>query len=140
MKTTNMITMKTIYTLVAFLGLQFNSIYATANSGETPTMTKYAAAFISGAMLTPATPQEALFEDLTELPVVMPGVSELTPSIPMMADFSDGAPDAETSTLILAPVTPIEADFEDGNETLSASPTKTLAPVTPADADFADQL
>ncbi len=140
MKTTNMITMKTIYMLVAFLGLQFNSMYATVNSGETPAMTKDVATLLSGTQLTPALPPEATFEDLIELTELIPSISALSPVIPMMADFGDGAPDAETNTLNLAPLTPKEADFEEGNETLNTSTSVSLAPVTPANADFADQL
>jgi hypothetical protein len=137
MKTTNMITMKTFYILAAFLGLQFNTIFAASNFNETTILSKEIVIGITNAMLMPATPAEATFEDIAEASV---NNGALTPALPMFADFSDEAPALETRPVNLAPVTPKEADFEDGTEPTCPSTARELAPVTPADADFEDHV
>ena len=68
-------------------------------------------------------------------------LTDLVPSVPREADFSDAIetnPCPETFLFNLIPVTPWEADFED---TVYNQPPdlKTLAPTTPEQADFSDQ-
>ena len=58
---------------------------------------------------------------------------------PVVADFSDGAPVADVSTTLLAPLTPKVAEFEDTAFAITSLPAG-LAPVTPATADFEDQI
>lgn len=68
-------------------------------------------------------------------------LTDLAPSLPKEADFTDAveiAPIPEDLLLNLAPVTPREADFED-TETNRPMDFKTLAPVMPKHADFSDQ-
>lgn len=59
--------------------------------------------------LSPVTPADASFEDIS---VEMISVSNLSPIIPVVADFSDGIDQVTIDLGQLSPVTPIEADFE----------------------------
>lgn len=135
-----MITTKTIYILVALLGLQFNTMFAAGNYSELPVMSKESVSIVNSVMLTPSTPAEATFEDLIESDELFSNFSALAPVIPMVADFSDGAPVSEINMISLAPVTPKEADFEDSTATVNTSVVMDLAPVTPARADFTDHI
>ena len=135
-----MITMKTIYILAAFLGLQYNTIFAAVHFSESPGLSKEIMAVVSSAMLTPETPSEATFDDATEMNETGITPWAITPVIPMIADFNDAAPVTEISQLNLAPVTPKEADFEDETGTAITPPVRDLAPVAPADADFTDNV
>ncbi|MCK9421421.1 MAG: hypothetical protein M0Q38_02375 [Bacteroidales bacterium] len=68
-------------------------------------------------------------------------LTDLAPSLPKEADFTDAIenePFYEKLLLDLTPVTPREADFED-NETDRPMNIKTFAPVMPEYADFSDQ-
>lgn len=112
MKTTKMLTRKTIYILAAILGLQFNTLFAAVNFTKSTVEPGYG---FNNAMLMPSTPSEATFEDV--------------------AEAADGAPTTEINLINLAPVTPKEADFEDGILPAEISPDH-LAPVTPREADF----
>lgn len=140
MKTNNMITMKTLYMLLAFLGLQFNTLFAAANLNEATLLSRNAAAAITLNILAPTTPMEATFDDVAEAfsPVVIN--NPLAPATPMVADFSDGAPSMEINSVALAPVTPREADFEETSILENASTTDDLSPATPADATFEDYI
>jgi hypothetical protein len=140
MKITNMITMKTIYILAALLGLQFNTIFAAVSYNTSTVLPNEAFADVSAAMLMPAIPVQAIFEDVAEVHSALDNLSTLMPVIPMIADFDDGAPATEISLLNLAPVTPAEADFEDETGVDSASSLMDLAPVTPLEADFEDHV
>jgi hypothetical protein len=114
MKTTNMLTMKTFYILAAILGLQFNTIFAAVNFSEATVLSKEIVAGVN--------------------------VTALMPVIPMIADFEDGAPSIESTSVRLAPATPAEADFEETPVNKNSSATIELAPVTPTDADFEDHV
>jgi hypothetical protein len=138
MKTTNMITIKSIYILAAVVGLQFNTFFATAGFGESTISSREIILGVASAMLAPATPAEATFEDADGMITILVSASLLAPVIPVFADFSDGAP-ADINISNIAPVTPVEAEFEDDMHTGNVSSTKYLAPVTPAEADFEDQ-
>lgn len=140
MKTTNMLTMKTFYILAAFLGLQFNTIFAAVNFSESTVSSKEIVAGVTAAMLIPSTPVSATFEDIEEMYAASIYVSALMPVIPMIADFSDGAPSVESTSVRLAPATPAEADFEETPVNNNSSSTIELAPVTPPDADFEDHV
>jgi hypothetical protein len=140
MKTTYMTSMKTIYILAAFAGLQFNTIFAAANFSESPVVSNEVILGITSAMLLPATPSEATFEDVVELNSTFTDISALTPVIPMIADFNEGAPIADISLIDLAPVTPKEACFEDETGAENVPAIRDLAPVTQVDADFEDHL
>ena len=59
----------------------------------------------------------------------------LAPATPIVADFSDNAPEAEINIGLLAPITPSEAEFEDTESTFAEV---TLAPIPPATATFED--
>lgn len=109
-----MLTMKTFYILAAFLGLQFNTIFAAVNFSEATVLSKEIVAGVN--------------------------VTALMPVTPMIADFYDGAPSVERTSVKLAPATPAEADFEETPVNNTRSATIELAPVTPADADFEDHL
>jgi hypothetical protein len=139
MKTVKMPATKSLYILAALLGLQFNMIFATVTSGEVPVLSNEALPTVSSKMLMPSTPAEATFEDFVESHSALTKVSLLSPAVPMVADFSDGAPSTEINLAILAPVTPKEADFEDETGTKNSS-VRDLAPVTPAEADFEDHV
>jgi hypothetical protein len=136
MKTNIMKTMRTIYIFAAFLGLQFNPIFAAGNLSESPVMANEAAVGSANAMLMPATPHEATFEDLTETHLSGLAGFTLTPVVPMIADFNDEAPAMEISLINLAPVTPKEADFEDIAGFDFTSSIGDLAPATPQEASF----
>ncbi|MCX6268764.1 MAG: hypothetical protein NTW16_15670 [Bacteroidetes bacterium] len=112
MKNTKLTTIKTLYILTAFLGLQFNTIFAAANHIETP----------AGSNETTI------------------NISLISPVAPIVADFSDGAPVTEISLINLAPATPKEADFEDQPVVINAPSILDLAPVAPVKADFEDQV
>lgn len=138
--TNKMLTMKTMYVLAAFLGLQFNTIFAAENFSESPSSVSGNATVTVLNQLSPVTPAEATFEDLSEPGFSNPVSDILEPSVPVEADFSDEAPAvAEVSVTILAPVTPKEADFEDETGNGRMTPQEDLAPVTPVIADFEDQ-
>ena len=59
--------------------------------------------------LPPVTPVDASFEDFS---LEMISVSNLSPIIPVVADFSDGIDQVSIDLGQLSPVTPFEADFE----------------------------
>jgi hypothetical protein len=139
MKNTNMITMKTAYILAAFLGLQFNTIFAAVHYNTTTISSNDAVTNVDASALMPVTPSTATFEDAAEVisSAILP--SGLSPVTPAIADFSDGAPVMEAAFINLAPVTPKEADFNDESEN-NISAKQDLAPVTPVHADFEDQV
>ncbi len=112
--------MKSIYILAAFLGLQFNTIFAAGNFSEASASLTSATFTVLSAGLAPAAPKEATFEEFN--------------------DSEDGAPLNETNISILAPVTPAEAYFEDDAANPGEIPVNSLAPLTPADADFEDHI
>jgi hypothetical protein len=136
MKTTNLISMKSIYILAAFLGLNYNTIFAAVNVSESNDVSNETTLGIAATVLAPVTPAEATFEDAVEVNSTTINLSVLAPSVPKIADFSDGAPSTEMSRINLAPVTPKEADFEDESEINTATTVQDLAPATPATADF----
>ncbi len=138
MKTTNMITKKTIYTLAAFLALQFNTIFAAVNISESPVSSTENTLTIPATLIAPATPAEATFEDMVELNTAAADLAALAPVMPGVADFSDGAPVTEISIASLAPIAPLEADFEDETGTAQTASQPALAPVTPSGAEFED--
>jgi hypothetical protein len=140
MKTTNMITMKSLYILAAMVGLQFNTMLASANFSESTVLSHGSMTGISAAFLAPATPALATFEDVAEPDSYESGLTALIPVVPMVADFSDDAPVTEINSISLAPVTPKVADFEDEKGSENASAVQDLAPVTPAAADFEETL
>jgi hypothetical protein len=112
MKNTNkMITMKSIYILTAFLGLQFNTIFAAGYYSDLPATTSNTASSAAAITLAPSTPAEATFEEFSELTLIT-----------------------------LAPVTPREAIFEDETGTGNRNPQIELAPATPAVADFEEHV
>ena len=86
------------------------------------------------ALLAPATPAEATFEDLNEATTT---AFMLSPVSPVEADFSDAISETTINITTLAPVTPSEADFNSDDETTTVSE---LAPVTPSVADFSDGI
>jgi hypothetical protein len=86
--TSKMKTMKSIYILAAFLGLNFGSSFAAGNFSVADFNYEAPAAEIRVATLAPVTPKEADFEDVSVI-------------------------SATTTPEILAPVTPAVADFED---------------------------
>jgi hypothetical protein len=120
MKTINkMKTMKTVFILAAFLGLQFSTIFAAGNYSDSSASLSSAIIFNLSESLAPVAPKEATFEDA--------------------AVMKDGAPALELNNQVLAPITPAEADFEeviDGN-TINID---ALAPVTPVSVDFEDHI
>lgn len=59
--------------------------------------------------LAPATPREAVFEEVSFDRI--PDIRELIPVAPATADFNDPDPDLSQQTGLLRPVTPAEADF-----------------------------
>ena len=109
-----MTTMKTIYILAVFLGLQFNTMFAAGNFGDSPSSLNNTSIRVNTPALAPVTPAEA--------------------------DFSDEAPAVVASVSILAPATPKLADFEDGIQNINPDATKNLSPATPEFADFEDQV
>ncbi len=121
MKTTNkMKTMKTVYILAAFLGLQFSTIFAAGNYSDSSASLSSATIFNLSENLAPVAPKEATFEDV--------------------AVMKEGAPALELNNRVLAPVTPAEADFEEepvSNDSLNVD---ALAPVTPSSVDFEDHI
>jgi hypothetical protein len=139
MKTTNMLTMKSLYILAAILGVQFNTTFAAVNFTELPGLSNKTEIVVN-SQLTPVTPDEATFEDAAEMSEPTFKISDLAPVLPIVADFNDGAPTAEISMLNLAPVTPKEADFEDVTGIKSNTSIQDLAPVTPVTADFEDHI
>jgi hypothetical protein len=135
-----MLTMKTIYILAAFLGLQFNTLFAVKNFSELPVLSNEIVTGITNSMLMPVTPGEATFEDVEEISFSTIEIAELCPVLPIVADFTDGAPTTEISLVNLAPVTPKEADFEDETGICNESLIQQLTPETPKAADFEDQV
>ncbi|MEI7896538.1 MAG: hypothetical protein WCJ26_05845 [bacterium] len=140
MKTINLITKKTIYILAAILGLQFNSVSANSAFSGAAIITNETVSGISNAGLMPATPLEATFDDNAETNSPAIDISLLSPAIPAVADFNDGAPSTEFNLINLAPVTPKEASFEDETEVKGELPATVLAPATPLRADFEETL
>jgi hypothetical protein len=136
MKTTIMKTMRTIYILAAFIGLQYNTTFAASDHSNSPISANDKMVAGTGSMLNPATPLEATFDDFDETNLSDPDIFILTPVIPLIADFYDEAPAMEISLTSLAPVTPREADFEEITATKDTSPVLDLRPVTPAEASF----
>jgi hypothetical protein len=136
MKTTIMKTMRTIYILAAFIGLQYNTTFAASNPGNSPVSANDGMVAGTGNMLNPTTPLEATFDDIDETNLSDPDIFILTPVIPLIADFNDEAPAMEISLTSLAPVTPREADFEEITATKDTSSVLDLRPVTPAEASF----
>lgn len=136
MKTTNkMITMKTsLYILTAFLGMQYNLIFA-GNESEI-SAANASPAIAESEFLAPSTPKVASFEDAAAVVENM-NMKMLMPVTPKEADFSDGAPEPGITTLNLVPVTPKEATFEEVTEPDTNDPSS-LAPAVPAEADFED--
>jgi hypothetical protein len=133
-------TIKIIYILAAFLGLQFNTVFAAGSTSDSPGSSNSSATMTTSAALAPATPAEATFEDFNDLYPSVKVVEGLAPVLPMVAGFNDEAPVTEVSVTSLAPVTPKEADFED-ETTSNAQPSLIeLAPLTPAGADFEDHV
>lgn len=139
MKTTQMITMKSLYILTALLGFQFNTLFAATGFSESTLLSNAIMTSIATPILAPVTPAEATFEDVSEAGATAIDIVALIPMIPMTADFSDGAPEAGIQ-INLAPVTPKEADFEEEKENGNTTGTGGLAPVTPNDADFEDHV
>ena len=139
MKTTNMLTMKTLYILAAILGFQFNTTFAAVNLTELPGLSNEIESVVNSKLI-PTTPYEATFEDVAEMNVSILENSRLAPVLPLVADFSDGAPTTEINLINLAPVTPKEADFEDVTGIKSITSIQDLAPVTPVTADFEDHI
>jgi hypothetical protein len=93
--------------LTALLTLQLGVF---AGSGEWETAMKGTMVPSLTEMLSPVTPREATFEEVTETTTF--NVAAIAPVAPAHADFSDTV---ENSTIIIgniAPVTPAEADFE----------------------------
>ena len=119
------------------MGLQFNTIFAAANNKELSVLSNDII-LNETCMLMPATPLEATFDDVAETNLSDMNILALAPVVPMVADFSDGAPITEISLLNLAPVTPKEASFEEEAESGIAGSIQNLAPATPAIADFED--
>ncbi len=112
-----MITMKTIYILTAFIGLQFNTLFAAGN------------------------PETMIIKASTEIL----DFSTLAPLTPKEADFNDEAPAMEMNLKFLAPLTPKEATFEDvqpdenpGSVLIPQDILQKLAPLTPVEADFSE--
>ena len=130
-------TMKTIYILAAFMGLQVNTIFATANCSEFPVLSNDLSVNKSCTLI-PVTPLEATFEEVAETNFSDLNIFALAPVVPVVADFSDGAPITEICLSNLAPVTPKEAIFEDETGSGNENFTQTLSPTTPIVADFED--
>jgi hypothetical protein len=66
-------------------------------------------------------------------------LATLAPSVPTVADFSDGTDVAlspEALVSLVAPVTPKEADFNDSCDSIAQVAPQTIAPATPVEADF----
>lgn len=112
-----MITMKTINILTAFIGLQFNTLYASGNS-ETMII-KASNEIFDFSTLAPLTPKEADFND--EAPAMEMNLKFLAPSTPKEATFEDVQPDINPGSVLipqeilqkLTPLTPEEADFSE---------------------------
>ena len=121
MKTINkMKTMKTVYILAAFLGLQFSTIFAAGNYSDSSASLSSARIFNLSESLAPVAPKEATFEDVTVM--------------------KDGAPVLEMNNQALAPITPAEADFEEEPVSSNSLNVDALAPVTPTSVDFEDHI
>jgi hypothetical protein len=140
MKIYKMITMKTIYILTALAGLQFNNMFAATNYSESTLSANETVIVDTYALIAPATPAEASFEDLDEFNAALINLSLLAPVITLVADFNDSAPEASAIVTDLSPVTPLVAEFEEVNITSIASPDQQLAPVTPAEAVFEESI
>jgi len=101
--------MKTMtLTLAAVLTLQAGVLFAGVDNDEVNASA--ASMTINITALAPATPAEAVFEDM-----ILPAVNDfstLAPVMPSEADFSDALSAAGPDPLALAPVTPAEADFQ----------------------------
>ena len=130
-------TMKTIYILAATIVLQFNAVFASTAFNESANETNGTEISASNFLLMPVTPIVASFEDVVETNSAGINISLLSPAVPMVADFNDGAPSTEISLIDLAPVTPKEASFEDETGVKNEPSAMDLSPVTP-DADFDD--
>ena len=86
----------------------------------------------------------SLADDAPEISLNKPVINtqiNLTPSTPVVADFSDLVPESAPSAVSLVPVTPKEAGFDDEpaieqkNDLLNI-----LSPSTPKEADFEDNI
>jgi len=120
--------MKTITTILAtLLILQVNFLFA--NHDGVPVKTVREMNFSAVQLLTPVTPKEATFEEMTPATEIL----ILAPVTPKEASFEDEEEDLNITSL--APVTPAEADFNDDGPALNRDMVS-LAPVTPAEADF----
>ena len=133
-------TIKTIFILAAFLGFQFNTLFAAGNFNDPPASSNNLSGNTVSVLLAPVTLTEATFEESYELNESLQLLAGLTPAIPVVADFNDVAPVPEVSATTLAPVTPREAVFEDETGNSGIITMKDLAPVTPAVADFEDHV
>ena len=129
-------TMKTIYILAAFIGLQFNTIFAAGNFNDPPASLNNAVSNTTSFVLAPVTPSDAIFEEIPEMNSTMLNLAGLTPVVPVMNDFCDEAPVIEISVLNLTPVAPIDTEFEDETEINDTSSLIDLAPVAPVAGDF----
>lgn len=129
-------TMKPHYIIAVILGLHINTMFAAVNYSESGISSNLTISEVAATMIAPATPAVATFEDVTETSSASININALSPVVPMVADFNDGAPVADVSTIVLAPSTPIVADFEDEKTISNITAIQDLAPATPVAADF----
>jgi hypothetical protein len=92
------------------------------------------------ALLAPAVPGEADFNDIPPIPMSLSPISFLAPVTPMEASFSDTVPDNPLPVQMIrsfAPVNPGQADFMD---TILPNPLEGLTPFVPWEAMFMDGI
>jgi len=93
--------------IAAALTLQTAFLFADNNISPTPLKNESSSAILSS--LSPVTPIEATFEELSDVFEV----TALIPVTPNEADFNDVAISVNVAVPDLAPMVPVEADFND---------------------------
>jgi hypothetical protein len=118
--------------IAAIFILQITSLFAENNITRSKVNDETVIFYVN--KLSPSTPVEATFEEISETTTLNFDLSVLAPVTPYDADFSDVVPEKNLDFSILAPVTPSTAEFDDMFDL--PFDLNILAPVTPAEADF----
>jgi len=102
--------MKFIIIFIALFGIQITTTLGEVIDVRSYTIILEGGPCIGCLTLTPVVPHFATFEDQKELQGIMVQ-TQLIPEIPMEADFEDVSPALSTDTIELSPLVPMKADF-----------------------------
>ncbi len=102
--------MKLIIIFIALFGIQITNSFGEVIDVRNSVIVSEGTTCLGCPSLAPVVPLFATFEDQKELQGLMVQ-TQLTPEIPMEADFEDVAPEISTDTIELSPLVPMKADF-----------------------------